>query len=534
MVCDASAAEGGFVTLASTAAGTRRTAWAALVLVCAAFVVHALFYLFVQDDAYIFFRYSENWTNGWGPVWNQGERVEGYTSPAWLAVLTLLRLATGSFEPGIHVISLGLGVGSLVLLFTLAGGIARNVWAGLAATLLMASDRTFALWSTSGMETRLFGFLVLGAALLVWRRYNDQVSKAEVFVLGPTLLLLCLTRPEGFLFAGLMFLFLLVARPITLRSRGALMSLALWPAGVAGHLWWRWSFYDDILPNTFYAKVPGFDFNSGWSYLSDFVVSFPVFALAAGLALLYHLAKSLITRELTFESALSATLLVYLSYVTAIGGGFMEFRMLDVVMAPASLLIVTALWSTLRYLIPSFATVSALAIVIVGASIGLNGGMWFEDSAHKVMTRTEMWEDSTKAWILVGQFFGRIAQPGESLATTAAGAIPYYSKLPSLDQLGLNDRYVAHLPQAGNHGVGHQKRAPEAYLAQRQITFVIGHPRIYLHPKTEHLQPGEFFVRIEDPSGITFFLAVRTMVDRNDLIVSLRERGVMVVDPGQS
>lgn len=522
------------MTLPANSAGTRRTAWAALVLVCAAFVAHALFYLFVQDDAYIFFRYSENWINGWGPVWNQGDRVEGYTSPAWLAVLTVIRLATGSFEPGVHVVSLGLGVGALVLLFIVAGGIARNAWAGLAAALLMACNRTFALWSTSGMETRLFGFLVLSVAVFAWRRAKGSISRAEDFVLGPTLLLLCLTRPEGFLFAGLTLLFLLLTDPGTFRSRWVLGGLALWSAGVAGHLWWRWNFYGDPLPNTFYAKVSGFDFSSGGSYLSDFAVSFPVFTVAFGLALVYHLGTGLITRKLTFESALSVTLLVYLSYVAAIGGGFMEFRLLDAVLAPVSLLIITSLWSIFRFLTPSFATAAALAVVIVAATVGLNVGMRFEDRAHWVMTRTEMWEDSTKGWILIGQFFGRSAQSGESLATTAAGAIPYFSKLPSLDQLGLNDRYIAHLPQAESHSVGHQKIAPEAYLAQRQITFVIGHPRLYLQPKMERLQPGEFFVRIEDPSGITFFLPVRTMTDREALIVSLRERGIMVVDTDQS
>ncbi len=518
----------------SSSAWSNRAAWAALVLVCTAFVAHGLFYLFVQDDAYIFFRYSENWINGWGPVWNQGERVEGYTSPAWLAVLTVVRLATGAFEPGVHIISLGLGVGSLVILFALAGAVVRDVWAGLAAAVLMASDRTFALWSTSGMETRLFGFLVLGAALLVWRRCQDQVSRVEDFLLGPTLLLLCLTRPEGFLFAGLMFLFLLVARTTALRSRWSLVGLALWAAGVAGHLWWRWSYYGDPLPNTFYAKVPGFDFRSGITFMADFANSFPVLSLAAILAVLYHLGAALIKRTPTFSSAPSAIIVAYSVYVAAIGGGFMEFRMLDVVMAPVSVLIVAAVWSFFRRVVPEIASIPALAVIVVAATIGLNSGMQFGERPHSVMTRSEMWEDSTKAWILVGQFFGRSALPGESLATTAAGAIPYFSKLRCLDQLGLNDRFIARLPHAEGSGVGHRKMAPESYLARRKITYVIGHPRLYLKPKVEHLEPEEFFVRVEDPSGITFFLAVRTMVDRDNLIVSLRERGVMVVDPGQS
>lgn len=507
---------------------SNRAAWALLVLVCTAFVAHALYYLFVQDDAYIFFRYSENWINGWGPVWNQGERVEGYTSPAWLGILTLLRLVTGSFEPGVHVISLGLGVGVLILLFMLAGAMARDVWAGLAAVLLMASDRTFALWSTSGMETRLFGFLVLGSTLLVWRKLQNRISLAEDFLLGPALLLLCLTRPEGFLFAGLMILFLLVTRATALRSRWGLWGLALWAAGVAVHLWWRWSYYGDPLPNTYYAKVPGFDFHSGFSFVADFATSFPVFSLAAILAVIFHLGVALVTRAPTFNSALSTIIVVYLGYVVAIGGGFMEFRMLDVIMAPASVLIVTAIWPIFQKITPRMVSASAIAVVIMGAAIALNDGMQFEDRPHSVMTRTEMWEDSTKAWILVGQFFGRSALPGESLATTAAGAIPYFSKIPSLDMLGLNDHFIAHLPHAEGGGVGHRKMAPETYLAQHKITYVIGHPRLYLQPKFERLQPGEFFVRIEDPSGIIFFLAVRTMVDRETLITSLRGRGIMV------
>lgn len=513
---------------------SHRAAYAALVLVCTAFIGHGLFYLFVQDDAYIFFRYSENWINGFGPVWNEGERVEGYTSPAWLTIMTISRLAFGSFEPGVHVISLSFGVTALLLLFTLTRAVTRDAWAGLAAALLMASDRTFAIWSTSGMETRLFGLLVLGAALLIWRQWHRPVSNGESFVLGPVLFLLCLTRPEGFLFAGSLLLFLLLARPSVFRSRWVFGGLALWILGIVGHLCWRMNYYGDPLPNTFYAKVPGFDFRSGATFLADFTTSFPLFGLAAAMAVLYHIGTALIERKPSFTSALSVIIVAYMAYVVAIGGGFMEFRMLDAVMAPASVLIVAAMWALFRRLIPKMASVSALAVVIVASTIGLNNGMAFEDRDHSVMTRSEMWEDSTKAWILIGQFFGRTVLPTESLATTAAGAIPYYSKIRCLDQLGLNDRFIAHSAPATGNTVGHRKMASEAYLAQREITFVIGHPRLYLQPKIEYLRPEEFFIRVDDPSGVSFYLAVRTTVDRAAVISSLRGRGVQVVDPGQS
>ena len=42
------------------------------------------------DDAFIFFRYAQNWANGAGPVWNIGDvPVEGFSSPLWLYLLTL-------------------------------------------------------------------------------------------------------------------------------------------------------------------------------------------------------------------------------------------------------------------------------------------------------------------------------------------------------------------------------------------------------------------------------------------------------------
>ena len=36
------------------------------------------------DDAFITFRYAQNLVEGLGPVYNPGERVEGYSSPIWM------------------------------------------------------------------------------------------------------------------------------------------------------------------------------------------------------------------------------------------------------------------------------------------------------------------------------------------------------------------------------------------------------------------------------------------------------------------
>ena len=44
---------------------------------------------YLVDDAFIFFRYADNFSIGHGLVYNPGEAVEGYTSFLWTLLLAL-------------------------------------------------------------------------------------------------------------------------------------------------------------------------------------------------------------------------------------------------------------------------------------------------------------------------------------------------------------------------------------------------------------------------------------------------------------
>ena len=52
----------------------------------------------IQDDAYISFRYARNLVEGDGLVFNPGDRVEGYTNFLWTMVAAV-PLATGVEDP---------------------------------------------------------------------------------------------------------------------------------------------------------------------------------------------------------------------------------------------------------------------------------------------------------------------------------------------------------------------------------------------------------------------------------------------------
>src|SRR5207249_10253554 len=63
----------------------------ALALLCGLLVLHALHFFKPVDDAFISFRYAANLAGGRGLVFNEGERVEGYTDFLWVVLLAACR-----------------------------------------------------------------------------------------------------------------------------------------------------------------------------------------------------------------------------------------------------------------------------------------------------------------------------------------------------------------------------------------------------------------------------------------------------------
>jgi hypothetical protein len=90
-------------------------------------------------------------------------------------------------------------------------------------------------------------------------------------------------------------------------------------------------------------------------------------------------------------------------------------------------------------------------------------------------------------WGEIGKVLGKAFayDPRVSLATTAAGAIPYYSRLASVDMLGLNDKYIARFGHYFGRAAGHERIATLAYLEERGVNLIVSHPYVAL--RSEHL-----------------------------------------------
>ena len=76
------------------------------------FLVAIFTYVFLAnawlgDDAYITFRVVWNVVHGYGPVFNPGERVQAYTHPLWMLVMTAAHAVTRDFFFTAQVVSYG-------------------------------------------------------------------------------------------------------------------------------------------------------------------------------------------------------------------------------------------------------------------------------------------------------------------------------------------------------------------------------------------------------------------------------------------
>ena len=107
----------------------------------------------LSDDAYITFRTVDNFLSGYGLRWNVGERVQTYTHPLWMF---LLSAATVIVREPYHA-SLALAFACTLSALTLfASRVARSVPIAIVGLTILLFSQAFIDFSTSGLETLCF------------------------------------------------------------------------------------------------------------------------------------------------------------------------------------------------------------------------------------------------------------------------------------------------------------------------------------------------------------------------------------------
>ncbi|HET9718973.1 MAG TPA: hypothetical protein VFP55_02745 [Solirubrobacteraceae bacterium] len=212
-------------------------------------LVVALTFANTPDDPLITLRYAWNLIHHGQPVFNLGERVEGFTSPLHLLLAALLLLLPGGyalFKLKLASVALaGLALGQTARLARLAR---LPRWGQLAAVVAVGGSWNFAVSASNGLETSLCVLLVTGAtaSLLDPRQRTSWQPAVWTGILA-------LARPDALLvIASLACVSLKLTRDSrNWREIRWCIGPVLTTAALVG---FRALYYHSLLPNTYYAK----------------------------------------------------------------------------------------------------------------------------------------------------------------------------------------------------------------------------------------------------------------------------------------
>ncbi len=308
---------------------------------------------FIQDDAYISYRYVANFLNGDGLVYNIGERVEGFTNFGWTIYLILLGAAGLDYIFISQITGLLFGIGMVALTYLLALIVfEKNKLYASMATALVALNFSLAHWSPAGLETAAFGFFAMLSVYLFIKR-----SWWLIF----SILMAVWIRPDGVVMAGLLMIIeAILAKRIprfTLISNATAFVLSL-PFVV-----FKYMYYGSIVPNPFYAKT-GFNLaqlKNGLEYTGTFISDYAFYGAGLAIALLIYKKLSRAARVIWWVSV------IFTIYIILIGGDVLKVhRFFLPIFGTSAILTILSLKFLVEKYFSRFIRPAVVVIVTVG------------------------------------------------------------------------------------------------------------------------------------------------------------------------
>ena len=299
-----------------------------MALLCLVFFAVLIRTAWISDDALITLRTVLNVTHGYGLTYNVAERVQTFTHPLWMAMLTATYTAIGNVYYATFALSLATSVAVFWLAVKRASSATR---AALVAVVLLFS-RAFIDFSTSGLENPLSHVLI---AAFVIRAIANRESGVGLRGLWTLTSLLYLTRPDDVLVVAPALL-LATWRAPTWSARARAAAIGLAPA--AAWTLFALAYFGFPFPNTAYAKLAtGISARETWLqgglYLVDSFDRDPLTMLTIGLGVIAGVASRGLSR------AVAIGIVIDLLYVVSVGGDFMSGRFMTVPLFAATLIL---------------------------------------------------------------------------------------------------------------------------------------------------------------------------------------------------
>lgn len=444
--------------------------------------------LWTLDDAFISMRYAENWATGKGPVYNEGEYVEGYTTFLWVAVLAAGHALGFDLPMVAKVMGFVFYLATLLLLANAHRFIDRAPpMVSAFATILYGGSGIVTGWVMSGMEVPMVGFWICMAVLCHLRSRSLPGNLWWIAVTAFACAMATMSRPE----CGLVFLILFADRLLESGLRrdmdffyfGLIFSAIYLP-----YFAWRVWYYGHLLPNTFYVKVGAnldLQLARGLTYAEKFVRGS---LLLVGTTLVSFFVAGAYRDRFTRAGVLGVIVTLHFAYVLYVGGDVMPASrffspFLTIYAVLAALLLGGWIRNPLR------------AVIVAGLIVGWGQYHYFNATDQLQRMRNG---NVGRNGELVGTWMRENFPPGTVVALNTAGSTPFFSKLPTIDMLGLNDEHIAHrkMPNMGRGQPGHEKGDGKYVLSRRPDYIQLGssfgaeHPRSFKGDQEIFRLPG--------------------------------------------
>jgi arabinofuranosyltransferase len=450
---------------------TKKAGTVLLLILLIALAVILVRTAWMSDDAYVTFRTVDNFVHGHGLTWNTDERVQAYTNPLWMLLVSAVYSVTREIYFSVIILSILL---SLAAAYLLAFKIAVSMKEAALAVVLLLFSKAFVDFSTSGLENPLTHVL-LAAYLIVY--FSSLESGKRFFFLSLFAGLSTLNRIDTIL----LYLPSLLLYFFRIEDKGKGRRLLMLGGGFLPFIVWEIFaifYYGFPFPNSAYAKLhtglSGADLaRQGVAYFLNSIHLDPLTILiifvGIGIAVIMKERRALF---------LALGILLYLAYVVRIGGDFMSGRFFATPYFLAVILISRFRLTSLKIYLGAI-----IILIIVGLQspypplktnadytnqtidekgIADERGYYYQRTGLLKMSRKTLLPDVNR---ITG---ARARAQGGVCLNYGIGCFAFYAgpAVHVVDPLGLSDPLLARLPPYRTLGwrIGHFERMiPEGY-----------------------------------------------------------------------
>lgn len=321
------------------------------------------------------------------------------------------------------------------------------------------------LWSFAGLETTAFAlFVTLGLTVYLGEQRRERAGVASAVLL----FVAALVRPDGVVIFGVAWAWRALGL-LRRWDRSAAVRFVAWTAAFAvpfaAYWGWRWAYYGDLFPNTYYLKTGGGSdfYGRGAWYAWDFFSIYWIWLGAAVIASIWRERGD--GRQASLFGA--ALIVVWFAYVVAGGGDWMPyFRFFVPVMPLLYVLILHGLIDVAAQLGSGMNARKAMHWVAIGAAaaiVGFSSVRPYDNATAKDPSgfQSDILPGAINVDVhrSIGLWFRDNVPPEFTVAQIATGIVPYYSEGKTLDMLGVNDRHIARSDVRVPHQpAGHDKQ----------------------------------------------------------------------------